>query len=235
MFLSASCVGLDADRRQAGNGHMHREERPSHHPQPGHPHLQSRKCRTKTFLPLTCLWGGKQLISPSRGSSQFSVAPTVSWPFRPAGIHPLGDRGSLAGGHTAPHNYACSTGQHPQLNKSPPTTESIQATVKENKQGLAHTHRGETSWTTPTGNMLRAHFLICFAAFGLSPPALIVPLLPSPLEPRQSRRSACHIGRLQLAYNCAYWKRITMAGTAWKPLSQWTVECWLGLLHIHLD
>lgn len=140
----------------------------------------------------------------------------------------LCDQGPLARGRRAPQNDACSPSQHPQLNKSPPTSESIQATVKENKQ------RGETSWTTPRGNMQRAHFLICFAGFGLCRHFDSL-LLPSPLEPCQSRRSGCHIGRLQLAYNCGYWKRITMVGTAWKPLSQWTGECWLGLQHIHLD
>lgn len=125
--------------------------------------------------------------------------------------------------------FSCSPSQCPQLNKSRPTSKRIQADVKENKQALA-----QTSWTTPRGNMHRAHFLICFAGFRLSR-HFDSPLLPSPLDWCQSRGSACHIGRLQLAYNCGYWKRVTMAGTIWKPQSHWTRECWLCLQHIHLD
>lgn len=82
-----------------------------------------------------------------------------------------------------------------QLNKSPPTSKRIQAAVKENKQAFA-----QTRWTTPRGNVLRAHFLICFAGFRPSP-HFDSSLLPSPLDRCQSRASACHIGRLKLAYN----------------------------------
>lgn len=82
-----------------------------------------------------------------------------------------------------------------QLNKSPPTSERIQTAVKENKQAFAVTSR-----TTPRGNILRAHFLICFAGFRPSP-HFDSSLPPSPLERCQSRGSAGHIGRLQLAYN----------------------------------
>lgn len=88
----------------------------------------------------------------------------------------------------------CSARGRVQLNKSPPTSERIQAAVKQNKQAFAQTSR-----TTPRGNILRAHFLICFAGSRPSP-YFDSSLLPSPLNRCQNRGSTGHIGRLQLAY-----------------------------------
>lgn len=195
---------------------MHRQERPSDYPQPGHPYLQT--CEPPLFVSYTHEVGNNWFLAP-QGSSQFSAALTVFLTPSTHG-HPsfsVRDQGPLASGQTAPHNYACDPSQHPQLNKSPPTSESIQATVRENKQAFAQTER-----RNQLNHSQREHAEGSLPNLFCSFRALIVCFCLSPLEPGQSRRNARHIGRLKLAYNCGYWKRITMVGTAWKPLSQWT-------------
>lgn len=132
----------------------------------------------------------------------------------------LCDRGPWAGGRTAPALLRMQPGSaSTRLNKSLPTSESIQAAVNENKQAFARTERRKKKKKTQLNHSQREHAAEgslpnLFCRFQALFAALIVPLLPSPLEPRQSRRSACHMGRLQFAYNCGRWERITMAGTA---------------------
>lgn len=82
------------------------------------------------------------LVGNSWFYSRADVSSKLPWQFLES-VNPrasrLCDQGPLASGHTAQHNYACRPSQQPQLNKSPPTSESIQATVKENKQPFAQT------------------------------------------------------------------------------------------------
>lgn len=77
----------------------------------------------------------------------------------PWATHPVCTQGLFVCGHSAPHNYTCSPSQqHPQLNKSPPTSESIQASVRGNKQAVAwperrnqlkHSHREHAAGSLP--------------------------------------------------------------------------------------
>lgn len=129
-------------------------------------HLITRSQDVHIFRPVSEQQETLALCACDVGNSYFAtvlISVLFSWLCQPIGNWPLWS-GPFCG-HTAPMT---ATEQPASLNNSPPTSESIQATVKEHKQPFAQTEGRNQLDLSQRKYAKGAPFLICLADFRLS-------------------------------------------------------------------